>query len=730
MKVANAREVERLDEYRRGAKAMDADAAMATPLLGVGGPATPLSVRNGDAIHGASMASPAATTRAREAPGSVAARRRAGMAARAPRVAGDISESESEFEAAGPASALRPTAGFAQRGAAARGTARGGVTETTGRRTVSRNLAGEGDLGGNGRRVVKSTRTVRTTKTSSNGPNRPGNPRDAPSHRLHDRVAGAVARSGHFLTECESTMGKINGMYGSLADEFSKLEAEYSTYREQLEEEHEEVTESLVAQRAELEEEVEEVRGRLDAVRGEMDAERAAVEKSRERVKRFERDVQEQKSAAEAFAQGERLKMEEKEQAIEDAKADSKRREEAVEREKRAVADARARFQGEKDAVADERRRIDEEKAGIENDYAEFERIREESDKADKLLKQIIAEERAALEAEKARAVQELEAARAELEAERAGLEEAKKAVAEDRVRLEFDWSQREAYLDQAQKATSDERRAFEEEKAAAFAAQDLDRAKIRQQMEAIKSFDEAQKDMVQHEMQKVAKEQQKMVSEIEMEKSRLEQVRIDQTQRALAIHQRMQGFEGAMQGTAHGGGLQIRGGASPAMGLIAPGTAGGLAGASSMGGGMQTPATQRTSGGGLAASFHAAAGAPPTVGGSVAAPPPGSAMGGASVAANQTPSFGGFGTTAGSAGLPAVRVYKDAYADSALLGAVTLQSETTMGDLRRIITSRFGLPSNVALKKKKIPIRTTQDHHLAVEFLKSDQDYVVVSAA
>ena len=655
---------------------------------------------------------------------TTASRSKTAAAIEAPRSAGEVSESGSEGEV------LKRNPSFVLGGRNTVGPMRTAERTSARRARVRerRGLDGNDRTGARGamrteryssaKAIASAARTRRgapgpgTVVSANEGLARGG------AGRLHDRVAGAVARSGAFLNECENTMGKINSMYGSLADEFSKLEAEYSAYRERLEEEHQELAESLRAESAVLQQEVDEARARLEAVREETEAEHAAVEEGRGRVQKFERDVQEQKSKAVAFAQSERLKMERREEAVVDARAEVKLREEAVAREERAMESARQRLQVEKDAVATERKAVDDERAAIESDYAEFERIREDGDAADKLLQGIIAEERAAFEADKARAVAELEAARGEIEAERQAMESAKADIADDRVRLEFDWSQREAYLDHAQMVLSQERRAFEAEKAEALSALEADRSKIRQQMEAIKSFDEAQREMVQYEL---AQERTRIASDLEAERARLEQVRIDQTQRALAIHQRMQGFEASVAAGFMG---------APATAPRAPGSAvadgrhmpmqASLAPTQAPGAGLAVavaPAAEVAQARQSAATTHADRA--PAVAQTPAAP----SVGSMAASRTQTPGLASAGVT-----LPAVRVFRDAPEPASnLLGVVTLEAETTMGDVRRVIHSSFGVGEGATLRKKKVPILPTQDHHLALDFLRSEADYLVV---
>ena len=73
------------------------------------------------------------------------------------------------------------------------------------------------------------------------------------------------------------------------------------------------------------------------------------------------------------------------------------------------------------------------------------------------------------------------------------------------------------------------------------------------------------------------------------------------------------------------------------------------------------------------------------------------------------------------------VKVYVHSGDDSNYLGNVELVPTATLGDLRSSIKDKFSLPPSFKLKRRKIPIRPAQDHHLASDFLKSNDDFLVV---
>ena len=73
------------------------------------------------------------------------------------------------------------------------------------------------------------------------------------------------------------------------------------------------------------------------------------------------------------------------------------------------------------------------------------------------------------------------------------------------------------------------------------------------------------------------------------------------------------------------------------------------------------------------------------------------------------------------------VKVYVHSGDDSNYLGNVELVPTATLGDLRTSIKDKFSLPPSFKLKRRKIPIRPAQDHHLASDFLKNQDDFLVV---
>ena len=84
-------------------------------------------------------------------------------------------------------------------------------------------------------------------------------------------------------------------------------------------------------------------------------------------------------------------------------------------------------------------------------------------------------------------------------------------------------------------------------------------------------------------------------------------------------------------------------------------------------------------------------------------------------------------GATPRGGGPSSIKVYVNVPTEMNLLGEVTLTKGTSLGNLRNIVQSRFGLPKSFQMKRKKVPIRGAQDHHLAMDFFKSMDDYIIV---
>ena len=55
--------------------------------------------------------------------------------------------------------------------------------------------------------------------------------------------------------------------------------------------------------------------------------------------------------------------------------------------------------------------------------------------------------------------------------------------------------------------------------------------------------------------------------------------------------------------------------------------------------------------------------------------------------------------------------------------------NDTTVGELRRVVGTRYQLPTPFHLHRRDMPIPPGQDHHLAFDFFASEaEDYVCVT--
>ena len=105
-----------------------------------------------------------------------------------------------------------------------------------------------------------------------------------------------------------------------------------------------------------------------------------------------------------------------------------------------------------------------------------------------------------------------------------------------------------------------------------------------------------------------------------------------------------------------------------------------------------------------------------------------GSSLGGRHGATAITP-FGGHSTTGAAdvGGHRKLTVYKGAPSTANLLGEIALSANMTIGELRSAITMQLGAGLGYTLRKRNIPIRSSQDARLAVDFFRGVGDYAIV---
>mmetsp|Transcript_18207 Transcript_18207/g.61881 ORF Transcript_18207/g.61881 Transcript_18207/m.61881 type:complete len:822 (+) Transcript_18207:503-2968(+) len=73
------------------------------------------------------------------------------------------------------------------------------------------------------------------------------------------------------------------------------------------------------------------------------------------------------------------------------------------------------------------------------------------------------------------------------------------------------------------------------------------------------------------------------------------------------------------------------------------------------------------------------------------------------------------------------IKVYTGSADEQTILGSVNAYPNLSVGDLRALLQVRFRLPKGFRLKKKKVPLHTSQDRHLVSDFFKDAEDYIVL---
>ena len=227
----------------------------------------------------------------------------------------------------------------------------------------------------------------------------------------------------------------------------------------------------------------------------------------------------------------------------------------------------------------------------------------------------------------------------------------------------EYDYTTKGSYLEIHQQKLENDRKAFEEYRAQMEAELDDERRKLRDHVQAVEAREQMNNDLLDTDKRKLVREKEALAAEVQAEKYRIDEERINQARKTVEMQQQIRKLQDQ---------------------LVAIHPAAGRAFAAVDSSLMQPPAMP---------SF-----VPPS--------------------ASSEP---------GMINRTFVKVYVHSGDDSNYLGNVELTPAATVGDLRGKIKDKFSLPATFKLKRRKIPIRSAQDHHLAADFLKSQDDFLVV---
>ncbi len=248
------------------------------------------------------------------------------------------------------------------------------------------------------------------------------------------------------------------------------------------------------------------------------------------------------------------------------------------------------------------------------------------------------------------------------------------KEFEKDRAMQEYDYTQKDNYLEIHHQKLEQDRRNFEEYRAQMEAELEGERSKLAEHVATLEAREQMNRDLLDTDKRKLQREKEALIAEVQAEKNRIDEQRIEQARKTVEMQQQIRRLQDQLV-------------------AIHPSAA-------------RVYASQSDGGASGAAAYSTPASLP--------------------VAAYATPAGGASGASA-SSGRTFVKVFVHSMDDSNYLGNVELVPTATLGDLRGSIKDKFSLPPSFKLKRKKIPIRPAQDHHLASDFLKSSDDFLVV---
>ena len=314
---------------------------------------------------------------------------------------------------------------------------------------------------------------------------------------------------------------------------------------------------------------------------------------------------------------------------------------------------------------------------------AAFERSRDEADKR-----------WADADAQLAASTAALDSRAADLDAEYKRCVAAKDALREETERMELEGRRREALIAEGESRLDADIRAFEAARAEQQASLDEDRRKVREHVDALEKYKEMNKEMLEADRAALRNEREALRARLGEERDRAAaRARREEDARAAASttspfdgeQRREQPFHhAAYAGVGVGGGSRVLSSASSLRYLNTPNPP------------MRAHAAYEV--------YSNGGSAPP-------APASAAAAAAADAGAMLVPVFRGGQPEEG-----ATRV-----------GDVALTSDTTVGSLRAALQSQFQLPAGFQLRKRRVPIHPTQDHHAALDFFSDRSSAIVV---
>ena len=475
-------------------------------------------------------------------------------------------------------------------------------------------------------------------------------------------------------------------IYSVFKSEMKTLEDEYRRCRDKLEREYESRHAYLTAQLVEEHNKVKHVNKQYQRVKDVMEDDIAQLEQEQRRLQLLEQQLAEAQTRVNSEVEVMRLKLEEDNvktaEYLDQQKAALESEQQAHKREKEAIRKEYDKLDTARQAVLVEKRAIEEEleesraemmkgREKVDDDIKEFDVYKKELEKLHDTRQLILQEEQEEFIKNRAVEMAKLQDMQTMAAQEIEAAEERLADLEKQRTEIEYDNAQRSSYLDIHQKKLEEDRKSFETYRAQMEGELEAEREKLKEHIRALEARETMNSDLLDTDRRRLLREKESLAAEVEAERSRLEEQRIEQARKTMEMQQQIRKLQDQLLSHGYGFGTPLMRSAAP--------TPGGMA--SMM---AATPSAKR-----------------------MATP--------AAVASSSKPGGG-------------LRCYVNVAEPNNLLGEVSITSTMTLGALRKVVQSRFGLPTTFKMKRRKVPIRAAQDHHLARDFFKDLQDdYLVV---
>ena len=508
---------------------------------------------------------------------------------------------------------------------------------------------------------------------------------------------------------------QLNSIFNLFQEQMATLEGEYDRARESLQAEYEEAYDDICATLDEERDRLHKIKERGREIKAQLDFERESVVAEKKRVLGIREKLTSDRRKLEAEHESNQLKLnEDRERLVNEMeakdielKAEARRIAEEQKKFNKQVEDlgkAKQELEGQRAAVDGDRSNnvtlLEEEKEALASDIREFETYKTEVDQLLETKQMIIKEEKEEFIKTRASELQAIAEKQEALDSELSRAQEIRSGIENEKYRVESDWNQKGSYLDIHTKQLEEERKRFDEEKLDYERQMEAERAKLKEQILAVEKFQDANASLIEQDKKKLIAERDRLLSEMQVERRHMENERIEAAKKIYELGQQLKRAQDIASSSS-----MLQAGSMP---IFTP--------AAQMQPAIPPPGTGNNS-----FSFQPTPmplSSTPRRAPFQGSPGPSSVPTGISSLTSETDISGR---------LTSIKVFVGTNEDRNFLGDVALGPNITLGDVRRMIQAQFRLTSGFSLRKKKIPIRPSQDHHKAHDFLKAVDDYLVV---